>query len=204
MLAADAASARGLRAVERVLFGGWGRTHTLRAGRPPPTVMGAAACTNRRLNVGGSRRKPPRAPGSVHRADARFELDARRHTGWLPALALRQRRTSRLRLRSRNLRAPGGAPALGPRFDGSGSPGATGLSVGGQAPSRQHLRRPVLPVVLRRRLRPIPPPFPGMGASPLCRQRCYPETPAGTVSRRASAGVDPYQGQAFRVAASQP
>jgi hypothetical protein len=87
MLAADAASTCSLWAGELVLFGSWRRTHTLRAGRPPsPVKCSAAACTPHRLNVGVSRRKPPRAPGSWPRADARFELDARRLTGWLPAL----------------------------------------------------------------------------------------------------------------------
>jgi hypothetical protein len=35
--------------------------------------MGAAACTPHRLNVGVSRRKPPRVANSVHRAGPRFE-----------------------------------------------------------------------------------------------------------------------------------
>ena len=58
--------------------------------------------------VGVPRRKPPRAPGSVPRADARFELDARRLTGWLPALRLvsggthARCRGLRSRLRSRD------------------------------------------------------------------------------------------------------
>jgi hypothetical protein len=46
--------------------------------------------------VGVPRRKPPGVATSVHRAGPRFELDARHHPGWLPALTLRQRRTSRL------------------------------------------------------------------------------------------------------------
>lgn len=42
-LAADAASSRpGLRAADHVLFGGWGRTHTLRAGRPSSSVSNTA------------------------------------------------------------------------------------------------------------------------------------------------------------------
>ena len=95
MLAADAASTSQLRAGERVLYGGWGRTHTLRAGRPPSPVMGAAACTPPRLNVGVSHRKPPRAPVSVLRD--RRALRAGRSPSHRVAscAALRQRRTSR-------------------------------------------------------------------------------------------------------------
>ena len=53
--------------------------------------------------------------------------------------------TLSLGLRSRHHRAAGAAPALGPRLDSAGSPGAAGLAVGGQAPSRQHRRLPALP-----------------------------------------------------------
>ena len=45
--------------------------------------------------VGVLRRKPPRLVSSVLRPVERFELDARPQPGWLPALALRQRRNSR-------------------------------------------------------------------------------------------------------------
>lgn len=95
MLAADAASIR---------RGPRSNVRSLRLG-PPAHSLGwtpiVTAIPRRCLPytppaVGVPRRKPPRAPGSVHRAGARFELDASRPTGWLPAHALRQRRTSRL------------------------------------------------------------------------------------------------------------
>jgi hypothetical protein len=58
----------------------------------------------------------------------------------------------RFRLRSRHHRAAGAAPALGPRLDGPGSPGAAATRLGAGAPSRQHRRRPGLPAVMPRRL----------------------------------------------------
>lgn len=66
--------------------GGWGRTRTLRAGRPPSPVMGAAACPTHRLSSAFRAGSHPVHRAAFSVAVARFELDARRHTGWLPAL----------------------------------------------------------------------------------------------------------------------
>ena len=82
--------------------------------------------------VGAPRRKPPRARTSVHRADTRLRLDASPHPWWLPALTLRQRRTSRPLhgLRFQLHRARGRAPGLGPALDEPGSSERCGNPLG--------------------------------------------------------------------------
>ena len=99
----------------------------------------------------------PGCRAAVQRAVAHpLRWTRRRHPGWPPALALRQRRTSRSklshRLRSRQHRPPGGGPALGPRLNVAGSPGPAVSALGRGAPSGQPRRRPELTAVLRQRL----------------------------------------------------
>jgi hypothetical protein len=140
-------------------------------------------------------------PCAGQRASCRCALRAGRSPSHRVAscAALRQRRTSRLRLRSRNHRAPGGAPALGPRFDGSGSHGAASARWGGRsfasAPAPAGAARcpaaaaPTHPPALPREGSESPSAV--SGASHFaCRHR----------PRRASSGTPPRQGRALRVA----
>ena len=109
MLAADAASTSQLRAGGRVLFGGWGRTHTRRAVRPSsprhrPRSLSRPWAPERRClhEPPPGRRRPAQEanPRCEQLPPCRRNLRGwtpRRTLGWLPALALRQRRTSRPR-----------------------------------------------------------------------------------------------------------
>ncbi len=131
-------------AVERVLFGGWGRTHTRWAGRPSSPVIGAAAFTPHRLNVGVSRRKPPRVMHDCPTCRSAVSmLDASSPRRVASCAALRQRRTSRPRsargLRFQIHHARGRASALGPRLDepGSSEPCVTRLGGCTFLPSRK-------------------------------------------------------------------
>lgn len=53
--------------------GGWGRTHPLRAGRPPSPVMGAAACPTHRLSSAFRAGSHPAMRAAFSVAVARFE-----------------------------------------------------------------------------------------------------------------------------------
>jgi hypothetical protein len=181
MLAADAASTCRLWAGERVLFGGQGHTHTLRAVRPSSPVIapvryrarglkGAAACTNHRLDLCGPLRRPTRDASSVLRGRRSLPgWTPRRTPGWLPAFALRQRPAPRLRLQSHPVRAVGTAPALGaaPR---TGWPPGPASACWGRRSSESARRLPVLPAVLRQQLQPMPALPRGRGRVARCRQ----------------------------------
>jgi len=172
------------RAVERVLFGGWGRTHTRWAGRPSSPVMGAAACPTHRLSSAFRAGSHP-----VRRAACLVPMRA---SSW--TLAGSQGGFLRCAWSAAELtpaaavcvpgsgRATGVAPALGPRLDLTGPLGPAVTALGRGAPSGQSRRRPGLSVVLRRRLLPLIPRLPASGKErvALCRQRCLPGTPACT------------------------
>jgi len=168
------------RAVERVLFGGWGRTHTRWAGRPSSPVMGAAAFTPHRLNVGVSRRKPPRVANSVHRAGPRFEAERLVVTqgGFLRCASSAANLTPSLCVgcgSSFIVRVGAHRPLN--RASMNLAPPALRQPAGAGAPSRQARRLPDLPAVLRRRLQASPSPRPS-------RQRAGGESPSAVSGAR--------------------
>ena len=196
------------RAVERVLFGGWGRTHTRWAGRPSSPVIGAAAFTPHRLNVGVSRRKPPWVANSGHRAGPRFEAERLvvAQGGFLRCASSAAGFGRCASCTPTSCVRVGANPALGPRLHEVGSRSAAATRLGAGAPSRQPRRLPGLPVVLRRRLHQQPPsPRPsGEGSESPSAVTVPARNPGKHRTRRASNGVSPHQGQALRVAAGQP
>ena len=146
------------RAVERVLFGGWGRTHTRWAGRPSSPVMGAAACPTHRLSSAFRAGSHP-----VRRAACLVPMRA---SSWTLAVSqggfLRCAWSAAGFGRSASCTPTscvrvGANPALGPRLHEVGPRSAAATRLGAGAPSRQARRQPDLPTVLRRRLRQQPP-----------------------------------------------
>ena len=148
---------------DRVLFGGWGRTHTRWAGRPSSPVRRPRSLSRPWAHERRYLHAPP--PSSACRTGSppawraacpvtgsRFELDARLQPGGLPAL-----RFVSGGLRSLALPAPqprssrGREPALGPRLNKVGSR-ALRRPAGAGAPSCQAPRLRGLPVVRWRRL----------------------------------------------------
>lgn len=151
---------------DRVLFGGWDRTHTRRAVRPSSPViapvrcrarglMSAAACTNHRLDVGGPRRKPTRAPGSVCRD--RHPLRAGRSPSHRLASCACASSAANLTPTLRVVCGSSFTVRVGAHrpLDGASAnlaPPALRRPAGADAPPGQPRRRPVLPAVLRQRL----------------------------------------------------
>ena len=175
-----------LRAVERVLFGGWGRTHTRSAGRPSSPVSIQRRC----LHATPSERRrvaQEATPRGEQRAPCRSSLRGwtpRRHPGWLPALRFVSGEPHALAARGLRFqlhRARGRAPAPEQGLDKPGSSGAAATRWGGcafastPAPAGD-ARRPSAAAPSQ----PIPPPFNVRGRVALGRQRRLPGTSAST------------------------
>lgn len=137
-----------------------------------------------------------RQASSVHRGRFRFEAGRLVTSRVASCASLRQRRTSRLRLRSRNHRAAGAAPALGPRFDGSGSPGAASARWSGRSFASAPAPAGAARCPLGSGSRPSPRPSQEGSESPSAVSGARPST-ARHRTWRASSGVMPRQGQAL-------
>jgi hypothetical protein len=197
------------RAVERVLFGGWGRTHTRWAGRPSSPVIGAAACTPHRLSSACRAGSHPAMRAAFSVAVARFEAGhlAATRGGFLrfaPSAAGFVRcalctPTSCVRV--------GANPALGPRLHEVG-PRKRCVAVRGRpgpfasAPAPAGAAR--CPSAAAPSTATHPPALPTEGGESPSAVTVPARNPGRHRSRRASAGALPHQGRALQLATGQP